>query len=222
MNNFSIIISSRLRKNPVARLLADLDTNIRFLSLRRGEFVLSSNIGIWYQTADEFTEALKSRRVYREVLELKREFINPIIIIEGGDPLADPTLDITVRHAAHIFISAINRIPILTTANEIETAQLLFMLSGQIESPVSADDLSAAYSAETAEGTDNQEMIVRLLPDVGPALARSMLLHFRTLSRLFTATLEELNEIEGVGPKKAKKIFDFMRAGYANRHKQAG
>ncbi len=218
MESFNIIISARLKDNPVVRLLDELGTNIRYMSLRRGEFLLSDKIGIKYMTAEAFDQSVKSRNIYREIVDVKREYIEPVLIIEGNIKGAAVSLDLTVWQAAEIFISVVNRIPIIRTANNVETAQLLFMLAAQvgagfdIAASMASEEATTAPAAVAIEdnGGDPMRRIVRSLPDVGPALAEALLAHFGSLAGLCAAGREELKRVTGVGPKRAKHIYDFL------------
>lgn len=211
MENFNIIIASRLKDNPVAQFLSELGTNVKYVSLRRGEFVLSSDIGVKYMSDEQFAQSLENRSIYREMLDLKREFNQPIVIIEGPDPLHHPKIDLTTAHAALLFVSVVHRIPVLFAANEVETAQMLFMLTGQVDSGLimEREEQPAKTTSTEAETSDPRRKIVETIPDVGPALADSLLKHFGSLTKLFTAGTDELRRVGGVGPKKAERIFNF-------------
>jgi DNA ligase (NAD+) len=48
------------------------------------------------------------------------------------------------------------------------------------------------------------------IPKVGWVIARSLALHFRTAEALATATLEQLEEVEGIGPERAELIAEWF------------
>jgi DNA ligase (NAD+) len=48
------------------------------------------------------------------------------------------------------------------------------------------------------------------IPKVGWVIARSLALHFRTAEALQGATLEELEEVEGIGPERAELIAEWF------------
>jgi len=52
--------------------------------------------------------------------------------------------------------------------------------------------------------------VVASLPSVEYARARSLLRRFKTLRNLFRASMEELMEVEGIGPATAKEICDIL------------
>ncbi|MCP4568901.1 MAG: hypothetical protein GY841_15100 [FCB group bacterium] len=214
MENFKIIIASRLKNNPVARFLSELGTTVKYVSLRRGEFVLSTDIGVKYMTGEQFIQAISNRSIYRDIIELKREFASPVVIVEGLDPLHDPRLDLTMAHAALLFMSVLNRVPVLFANNEVETAQMLFMLTGQVSSglEMKMDGLGekAIKPVEVSTADDPRRRIVESIPSVSPARAEALLQHFGSLARLFAAEVDDLRQVEGVGPKRAKEIFGFL------------
>lgn len=216
MDGFKIIVSTRMKNNPVARYLEELGTDVRYITLRRGEFLLADKYGITYYSREQFTDSIKRRTIYRDVLELKREYENPMIIVEGDEPFSNNGIALPTVHGALLFISVLNQIPILYTADETDTAQMIFMLSAQTTSAIDWKIAMAARESSASEGRQGQDIgdprvgIIGLLPDVGPALAEGLLNHFGSLSKLFAADVKDLKRVEGIGPKRAEKIFAFL------------
>jgi Fanconi anemia group M protein len=215
MNAFNIIVASRLKNNSVSRFLVELGTDVRHTTLRRGDFVLANRFGVKYLLRDEFIQAIKDRTIYREILEMKREYTDPIIIVEGEDPLHDPGLDLTTIHGVVLFASVINRVPILMAGNDIETAQMIFMMAAQsskgIDWQKTADSRDTKGAAsEVDDSGDPRVGIIARLPHVGPSLAEELLKHFGSLAKLFVADVNDLQKVDGIGPKKADKIFAFL------------
>ena len=48
------------------------------------------------------------------------------------------------------------------------------------------------------------------IPKVGWVIARSLALHFRSVEALAAATLEQLEEVEGIGPERAELIAEWF------------
>ena len=48
----------------------------------------------------------------------------------------------------------------------------------------------------------------------GPAVARNLLKHFESIEKIMTATKEELQEVELVGPKIAERIRELVAGIY--------
>jgi ERCC4-type nuclease len=53
--------------------------------------------------------------------------------------------------------------------------------------------------------------VVEGLPGVGPERAEALLRKFGTLSALFSASAEELEQVEGIGEKTARRLEELFR-----------
>jgi Fanconi anemia group M protein len=220
MNTFQIIMSTRLKDSAIAGHLTDFGTSVRYITLRRGEFLLGNTFGVKYLTASEFMDRIKDRSIYREVLELKREYRQPLIIVEGTDPFHYPGVSLATVHGALLFASVLNTVPIMTTANDLETAQLIFMLAAQTGNGM---DFAGMPTNQRPEETGSVEeevanprlAIIARLPEVGPERAQRLLKHFGTLSKLFRAKIDDLKKVKGIGGKRAAKIHAFINSNKA-------
>ena len=75
-------------------------------------------------------------------------------------------------------------------------------------------EISAARAYESIQRSKEQPFSRVLLglniPKVGWVIARSLALHFRTVDALADATLEQLEEVEGIGPERAELIAEWF------------
>ena len=75
-------------------------------------------------------------------------------------------------------------------------------------------DISAARAYESIQRSKEQPFSRVLLglniPKVGWIIARSLALHFRTVEALAAATLEQLEDVEGIGPERAELIAEWF------------
>ncbi|MCD6518302.1 MAG: hypothetical protein J7M05_00050 [Anaerolineae bacterium] len=62
--------------------------------------------------------------------------------------------------------------------------------------------------------------LVEDLPGIGPQTADTLLRHFGTLERLFGASEEELRQVPGIGPKRARAIRELLTLPYAPEDKK--
>jgi ERCC4-type nuclease len=61
---------------------------------------------------------------------------------------------------------------------------------------------------------EQQEYLVSSIPSVGPAVARNLLRHFGSVEKVFSASEEELEEVELVGKKTAERIRELLGTEY--------
>jgi DNA excision repair protein ERCC-4 len=232
MDAFKLIISTRLKGSQVAGVLEELGTEVKYVTLRRGDFVLADQFGVLYISKNDFVDRIKKRTIYRDILEFKREFASPVVIIEGEDPFHDASLDLATVQGVVLFASVLNRVPILTTKNDVETAQMLFMIAAQAGSglmwqrvmPTKEDNVlnpppvPPTVPGDNGNGNghgDPRVSIIANLPEVGPSLAEGLLHYFGSLSKLFAADIKTLRKVEGIGPKRAERIFAFLNGSEA-------
>jgi DNA ligase (NAD+) len=75
-------------------------------------------------------------------------------------------------------------------------------------------EISATRAFESIQRSKDQPFSRVLfglnIPKVGWVIARSLALHFRTADALADATLEQLEEVEGIGPERAELIAEWF------------
>jgi excinuclease ABC subunit C len=59
---------------------------------------------------------------------------------------------------------------------------------------------------------DDLHSVLDDIPDIGDERRTALLKHFETVSRIKEATIEELQEVEGIGKDLAKKIYEYFGA----------
>ena len=58
---------------------------------------------------------------------------------------------------------------------------------------------------------NQQHHLIQAIPGVGPPLAHNLLAHFNTIENIVHADVGTLLEVEGIGKKKAERLFYFFR-----------
>jgi Fanconi anemia group M protein len=64
------------------------------------------------------------------------------------------------------------------------------------------------------------EKVIGNLPGIGIETARNLLQHFGSVKAVTSASEKELMEVENVGAKRAKAIFELMRSKYVAEETQ--
>src|SRR5262249_51090358 len=75
-------------------------------------------------------------------------------------------------------------------------------------------EISAARAHDSIQRSKEQPFSRVLfglnIPKVGWVIARSLALHFRTVDALASASLEQLEEVEGIGPERAEILAEWF------------
>jgi DNA ligase (NAD+) len=82
---------------------------------------------------------------------------------------------------------------------------------GELEGFAEISATRAYDSIQRSKGQPFSRVLFGLnIPKVGWVIARSLALHFRTAEALAAATLEQLEEVEGIGPERAELIAEWF------------
>ena len=103
--------------------------------------------------------------------------------------------------------------PILWTANQLETAELLFSIAKR-EQLDRKKSVSIRGKKKTRSMNEIQEYLVSGLPKISREKSKYLLKDFGTPQKIFMASEEELKDVEGVGEKLAKKIRKILTKSY--------
>jgi DNA ligase (NAD+) len=88
------------------------------------------------------------------------------------------------------------------------------LTAGQLAELEGFAEISATRAVESIQRSKEQPFSRVLfglnIPKVGWVIARSLALHFRAVDGLAAATLEQLEEVEGIGPERAELIAEWF------------
>ena len=99
-------------------------------------------------------------------------------------------------------------IPIIHSRSREETKDILLMIGRQEETYFDVVPLRGGYRPKRLKS--RRLYILQGLPNVGPMLAKRMLDHFKSVSNIMSASVEELNMVDGIGIVTAKKIREVL------------
>ncbi len=196
-------ILRELMEQGIAIKLEKLDT----------DYVASSRVGIEIKSVQDFVNSIIDGRLLYQVRDLKYAFERPLLIIEGQEDIY------SVRNVhpnairgmlATIAISY--GIPILQTKTNKETASVIAIIAKR-EQQDSFNDFQM-HADKPASLQELQEYIISALPGVGSVLSKPLLKEFKTVRDVMNASVEDLQKVEKIGPKKAKDIRDVVDSEY--------
>ena len=214
-----VYVDNRELRSGVPKHLKELGAEIEVRTLDVADYVVSEEVGIERKSANDFIQSIIDGRLFDQVERLKRAYEKPVIIIEGelyGVRNVHPN---AIRGA----IAAVTidwGVPILFSSGTGETAQFIYLMAKR-EQEERKKEVRLRSEKKALTLAERQRLIVEGLPSVSATLAKRLLKHFGNVERVFTATEEELREIEGIGPKKAREIRKVITAPYVEDEDKA-
>ncbi len=128
-----------------------------------------------------------------------------ILILEGtATDLAQTGIQRPALQGALISVSLIFGIPVLRSLNPQETADLMIYAARQVQSVAQTVPKRGGYRPKNKHA--RQKYILQGLPGVGPKRAKLLLERFSSVERVMTASVEDLQTIDGIGKDIAEKI----------------
>ncbi len=180
--------------------------DLREKQLPVGDYLLSKNVCAERKTASDFISSIVDGRLFRQMEELKNNFRSPIMILEGNGLFdSDRKIHPNAIRGALASVSLDYGVPIINTENNLETAEMLLAIAKR-EQVTRKKSISIRGRKKARSMNDRQEFLISGLPQINTQTAKKLLKHFGSPQNIFTASLDELQKIEGVGPKTAKRI----------------
>ncbi len=184
--------------------------------LEVADYVLSDRVGVERKTVDDFLESMvnRNRDLFGQLIELKRAYQRPILIIEGDGLYTKRRIHPNAIRGALVSIILDFNIPIIFTGNEQETADILLNIAKREQEDKQRE--IALHSGKTSRTLkEEQEYIVSAISGVGPVIARNLLRHFQTIENIVNASRDDLEKVEKVGPKIAERIRKIVSTPYS-------
>ena len=208
-----IVVDHREYRSQVARNLVIKEVNVEPQQLDVGDYILSSRIGVERKSVDDFLNSLIDGKLFLQISRLRDSYSRPVLILEGEGILTKRNINHNAIFGSFVSIVVDYGIPILTTKDSIETADLLYVMAKREQR---VDKKSVAIRGEkTAMSTmECQQFVLEGLPNVSSVIAKRLLDHFGSIRAIVIASEKELQEVNGVGKQIAPKIFALLNAQY--------
>lgn len=200
------------RENAIAKKLSKMEIQVEKKRLDVADFMVSDRVAVERKTAEDFADSIVDSRLFDQIDEIS-QFSKPVLLIEGEDLYRHRDIHPNSIRGALSSITIDYGIPILWSSSEEETAEILKSMARREQEE---QDRSIAVRGEKSPNTRKQmmEFVVAGLPDVNTKIASRLLENFGTVRKIFTASEEELKQVEGIGDKTASKIRELLQKSY--------
>lgn len=216
LEEIKIYIDNRELRSQTAKHLAELGVKLVPEQLLIADYIISDRVAIERKTTEDFLQSIIDKRLFQQLTNLKNNYKNPVLIIEGetiyGKKAISPE---AIRGALASIILDFN-IPILWAKTSSETAHLIYTMAKREQ--IKEKRYPSIKREKIPLGDKElQEYIVSGLPGVDLTLAKRLLGELKTVENVFTAPEEVLRKIKGIGERTARKIREILTLPYEER-----
>ncbi|MBW3003065.1 DEAD/DEAH box helicase [Candidatus Woesearchaeota archaeon] len=208
--DIKIFADYREKGSGVIKQLVETGVKLKLDKLDIGDYLCSSRVAVEFKTVPDFVDSIIDGRLLEQLKELRKNFERPVLIIEGEEDIFSArNIHPNAIRGMIATITISYGIPLIRTKNFRETAALLAVICKREQSDEQKDfHMHAQKSIYSLKNM--QEYVVSALPNIGPALAKPLLKHFKSVKNIVNASEEELKQVELIGDKKAKKIREVI------------
>jgi Fanconi anemia group M protein len=212
-NEIKIVVDHREYRSNVVRNLTVKGTSVEPQQLDVGDYILSSRIGVERKKTEDFLESLIGGKLFKQIARLRDTYSRPIMIIEGDDLYTQRNINHNAIFGSLASISVDYGVSVLSTKNALETADLLNVIAKREQKD---DKKVVAVRGEKTQMSlrERQQFIIEGLPNVSAVIAKRLLSHFGSIKDIANASIEELQQVKGVGKNIATDIINLLNANY--------
>jgi len=212
--DIKIFADHREKGSGLIKQLIDLGINIKLDKLDSADYVLSSRCGVEFKSVKDFADSIVDGRLLEQMKLLKKNFECPLVIVEGGEDLFSArNIHPNAIRGMLATIAVSYKIPILFTKHPKESASLISIIAKR-EQEEKGNNYSRHTDKKSYSIKEQQEYVVGAFPNVGPALAKSLLKEMGSIKKIVNSTEEELKKANKIGKKKAKDIKKIVDSDY--------
>jgi DNA excision repair protein ERCC-4 len=194
------------RRSGVPAELERLGLDVRSARLPAGDYVVSDRLVVERKGPTDLAASIKDRRLFEQISRLADAYPSVVLIVEGAP--------VHMHEAA--WQGALGRAltlgaSVLRTEDARDTAEWLARLYRLERKPASRPRGVPRLRRPTEDDLQTAEDVLRCLPGISTVGAGRLLAHFGSLERVFAARREELLEVRGIGPVRARTLDRLFR-----------
>jgi len=210
MNDFKITVDYREAASGLSDLLKDSGALVEIEKLSYGDYIINDMITIERKTAKDFLVSIIDGRLFSQLSNLKKFCNHPILLIEGNPYKTAHNFDRMAIKGVLISTQTIWYVPVIFSRTKEDSRDILLMISRQVGVCIDVVPLRGGYRPKRLKS--KQLYILQGLPKIGPKLAKRLLRHFKSVSKVMNASVRALTEVDGIGKISAERIRKVLDA----------
>lgn len=218
-----LVADDRERASGIPGLLEQMpDVELRVERLALGDYRVEGSVLIERKSAGDFAQSLVDGRLFGQAARLADSPDRPAFIIQGT-PKDWSGLGVRreALQGALVTLMLIFDIPVLRAANADEAARLILYAGRQL-ARLRDPNHAPYHQAKAKRKRTRQLRLLQTLPGVGSERAKLLLERFGSIRACLEAPVEELQKIDGIGPKIAGAIREIIQEDAKRYGRQLG
>src|SRR4051794_31491607 len=195
------------RRSGVPAELERLGVDVHGTRLPVGDYVISDRLVVERKGPADLAASVKDRRLFEQLARLAEAYASVVLIVEGEPVHMQPAAwQGALARALILGASA------LRTGDARDSAAWIAPPCRRGGKPAAAPRGPPRLRRPTGDDRQTAEDVLRCLPGISTVGAGRLLAHFGSLERVFAARQEDLREVRGIGPVRARTLDRLFRA----------
>jgi len=192
--------------------LEKMGADVQVNQLEVGDFVLSEDVVVERKTVEDYVRSIMDNRLFSQLIAMKEKYPKPLLIVQGGRKKG-ASIGLAAFYSSLASALTDFYIPIYTSENDEETAAILYYIAKR-EQEEGKRTVRVREGRKPLTIREIQKYVVAGVPGIDAVLADRLLKRFKNVRGVFSATLDELKTVEGVGDKIASRIKEVGESNY--------
>jgi ERCC4-type nuclease len=175
-------------------------------------YIVSKRVVLERRSAGAFLMGIMDKTLFTSAIYMREHYRVPILIVEGRVDYERRGFSPAAVRGALSSMMLLYGLTVVSTTDVDDTVELIAMIARQEQ--IGIPDISLVPKRKATSVPDMQRRIVEMLPQCGMVLARSLLQHFGTFQRVCEASVDDFQQLRGIGSKKAKEMYATLHAEY--------
>jgi Fanconi anemia group M protein len=214
------------RRSPGIRIVADVHERasgipdyleamgvaVELAALPAGDYAVGADTLVERKAVSDLHSAILKGRLWPQLNKLRAASAFPYLLVEGGDLDRGPLHPNSVRGAC---LAAIEKgIALLRSSDRTDSARWLHRLALRCQEYERAPDRlppGGRSLPKLSVGPETAEALLAAIPGISSSSAQRLLLRFGSVAGVASAEIDELLEIPGIGPERARLVVEALR-----------
>lgn len=173
------------------------------------DYIICGTCGIERKTVADFMASIIDKRIFRQAQDLKKNFQEPLVILEGGGLYThNQNIRPNVIRGVLLWLNTVARVPVMRTYGVEDSAECISLLARRRLKYRTRFRSSACYAPRKSNNPAVQQArILESIPGIGRQLSERISGELGSVKDVLEGGIDKLSEVPGLGKKKAENII---------------